>query len=74
MKAAELREFPSAELEDRLKSTQKDLFDLRFAQASRQLENPMRLRQLRRDIARIKTILTERELAGEAEAGARRAK
>lgn len=67
MRAQEIRELSERELQERLRTTSRDLFDLRFAQASRQLDNPMRLRQLRREIARMKTILRERELAGEAE-------
>jgi len=63
LKAQELREYPVAELQDQLRRVQKDLFDLRFQQASKQLNNPMRLRQLRHDIARIKTLIRERELA-----------
>lgn len=73
MKAQEIRDLTLAELQERLRSTQRDLFDLRFQQATRQLDNPMRLRQLRRDIARMLTILRERELA-EAGEGSRRTK
>lgn len=63
-RARELREKSAAELNDLLKTTQNDLVAVRFGVALRQESNFARLRQLRRDIARIKTLLTEHELYG----------
>ena len=67
MKAAEFREMTDRELEDRLQQTRDELFRLRFQHATKQLGNPMRLREVRRDVARILTILREREQAAPAE-------
>lgn len=61
MKAAELREQSTAELEERLRNLRDEWFRLRFQQVSKQLGNPMRIRAVRKDIARIMTILSERE-------------
>ena len=60
--AAELRELSIEEIEQALTETGEELFNLRFQHATGQLENYRRLRQLRREVARIKTILREREL------------
>ncbi len=60
MKAADLRTKTEDELKDRLEQLEKEAFNLRFQTASGQLENTARRRHVRRDIARIKTILTER--------------
>gem|GEM_PF-26627 len=60
--AAELRELSIEEIEQALAETIEELFNLRFQHATGQLENYRRLRQLRREVARIKTILREREL------------
>ena len=57
MKAAELRAKSSDELKDELLKLRKEAFNLRFQQASGQLENTARVRQVRRDIARIKTVI-----------------
>lgn len=62
MKASELRDMTAEELEQKLRGLKEELFNLRFQLATNQLENPMRLREVRRDIARVKTILREREL------------
>ncbi len=62
MKAVELREMTNEELNAKLKSLKQELFNLRFANATGQLTNPMQLNACKKDIARIKTILTEREL------------
>jgi len=59
--AAELRELSIEEIEQALAETIEELFNLRFQHATGQLENYRRLRQLRREVARIKTILRERE-------------
>ncbi len=63
--ASELRDLPQDEIQDRLAETREELFNLRFQHATGQLDNYRRLRQLRREIARIKTILRERELSNE---------
>jgi large subunit ribosomal protein L29 len=50
-----------AEIEDKIAQSQEELFRLRFRSATQQLENPSLIRKLRRDVARMKTILTQRE-------------
>ena len=60
----EIRELGSEEIEARLSETKEELFNLRFQNATGQLDNYKRLRELRRDIARMKTILREKELEG----------
>ncbi|MBX5464040.1 MAG: 50S ribosomal protein L29 [Clostridia bacterium] len=65
MKARELAELSDAELEKQIRDLKSELFNLHFQHATGQLENPMRLRQVRRDIARVKTVLRQRELARE---------
>jgi large subunit ribosomal protein L29 len=67
-KAAELRELPDQELRARLDAAKEELFNLRFQLATGQLDNPMRLRQVRREVARILTVIRERELRGSEEA------
>lgn len=62
MKARELREMSRDELQQNLADLKSELFNLRFQLATGQLENPMRIHQVKKDIARIKTILREREL------------
>ena len=59
MKAADLRSKSEDELQDTLLGLRKEQFSLRFQKASGQLENTARTRQVRRDIARIKTILRD---------------
>ena len=60
MKAEEIRELESVELGHRLRELKMEQFRLRFRSATMQLENPKLLREIRREIARIKTILHER--------------
>ncbi len=60
MKASDLRARTADELSEELETLGKEIFNLRFQRASGQLENTARVRQVRRDIARIKTILGER--------------
>ena len=67
MKASKVREMSTAELEKELLEMKGELFKLRFQLATNRLENPMRISQVRKDIARIKTILRERELQGVSE-------
>ncbi|MBE3576782.1 MAG: 50S ribosomal protein L29 [Limnochordales bacterium] len=62
MKASEIRQLDNDELQRRLSSLREELFNLRFQLATGQLENTSRIRQVRKDIARILTILREREL------------
>ncbi len=62
MKAEALRELADKELRDKLKDSKEELFNLRFQMATGQLDNPLRLREVRKDIARVKTVLREREL------------
>ena len=63
MKAEEVRQKTDDELSDQLGDLHKEAFNLRFQQASGQLENNARVREVRRDIARIKTVLHERSSA-----------
>ena len=63
MKAAEIREITTAELEAKLLQLKKDLFFLRMQHATNQLDNPMQIQGVKRDIARIKTILKEKEIS-----------
>ena len=62
MKASELRDMSVEELQTKLTELKEELFNLRFQQATGQLENTARLSQVRKNIARIKTILSEKEL------------
>lgn len=62
---AELRDLPEDELNARLDAAKEELFNLRFQLATGQLDNPMRIKQVRHDIARLHTVLTERELEEE---------
>jgi large subunit ribosomal protein L29 len=62
MKANKIREMSSNELEQKLLELKGELFNLRFQMATGQLENPMRVREVKKNIARIKTILREKEL------------
>ncbi len=63
MKASELRDHSEDELRAKLKELQEELFNLRFQLATGQIENVGRIRTVRRDIARLKTIQRERQLA-----------
>jgi large subunit ribosomal protein L29 len=63
MKAAELRDLSGKELREKLRELQEELFNLRFQLATGQIENVGRIRAVRRDIARLKTIQHQRELA-----------
>lgn len=65
MKAKELREMSREELLRTLDELYREQMNLRFQAATRQLQNTARFRQVRRDIARVKTILRERELGAE---------
>jgi large subunit ribosomal protein L29 len=63
MKIVELRDKSSDELQIRQKDLAEQLFKLRFQRATGRMENPMKIRQVRREIARIKTLLNERSRA-----------
>ncbi len=62
MKAKDVRELTAEELERKLDDLKEELFNLRFQLATGQLDNPMRVRDVRKDIARVKTIIRERDL------------
>ena len=62
MKASEIRELSVAELETKLKDLKAELFNLRFQLAINQLDNPMRVSAVKKDIARVKTVLRENEI------------
>jgi large subunit ribosomal protein L29 len=59
---AELRDLGDEELLERVESSKEELFNLRFQLATGQLDNPMRIKQVRRDIARMLTVLRQRDL------------
>ena len=61
MKASEIRELTLEELKQREEDIAEELFNLKFQLATAQLENKMRVRQVRRDLARIKTIMREKQ-------------
>ena len=65
MKAAEVRAMNKADLEKKLSELKAELFNLRFQHATNQLDNPIRLNEVRKDIARVKTVLRELELKAE---------
>ena len=65
MKISEIREKTSSELVDLEAELKQELFKLRFQNATNQLANPMRIRSVKKDVAKIKTVLRERELKGE---------
>ena len=63
MELKRIREMSEAELNSELVRMKKDLFNLRFQHVTGQLENPIKMRETKRDIARVKTIIREKELA-----------
>ena len=62
MKANEIRKMSAAELESKLGDLKKDLFQLRLQHATNQLENPVKIAEVKKDIARVKTIIREQQL------------
>lgn len=62
MKVKEVRQLSGAELSNRLTELKAELFNLRFQLATGQLDNPLKIKSVRKDIARVKTIIREREL------------
>ena len=63
MELKKMREMTEVELNGELDKMKKELFNLRFQNVTGQLENPVKMRELKKEIARVKTILRERELA-----------
>ena len=63
MKASEIRKMSAAELDAKLTGLKKDLFYLRMQHATNQLDNPMKIAEVKRDIARVKTIIREQQIA-----------
>lgn len=68
LRAKELRILSEPELEDKLRELKETLFNLRFQHATGQLDNPMRIKETKRDIARVCTLMTERRYSIHAEA------
>ena len=64
MKATEVRKMSAAELDSELVELKKDLFQLRLQHATNQLDNPVRIAEVKKDIARVKTMIREQQLAG----------
>ena len=64
MKASELKKMSAAELDAKLRELKDELFKLRFQQAINQLDNPMRISAVKKDIARILTVIRDAELHG----------
>ena len=70
MKASELRGLSTEELRAKEEEMRRELFNLRFQLASQQIESPMRIRAVRKDMARVRTIIREHELRGDSEPAA----
>ena len=64
MNATDIRDMTIEEIEAKIAESQEELFRLRFRSATQQIENPALIKTLRRDVARMRTILRERELSG----------
>ena len=62
MKASEIRELTAEELQNKLKTLKEELFNLRFQLAINQLDNPMRIKAVKKDIARVLTVIREQQL------------
>lgn len=62
MKASDLRNLTTAEIEQKISGYKEQLFNLRFQLAAGQLDNPVQIQKIRKDIARAKTVLRQREL------------
>ena len=63
MKINKIREMSSPELENELGELKKELFKLKFSLATNGLDNPMKIKEVKKDIAKINTVLTERKIA-----------
>jgi large subunit ribosomal protein L29 len=68
IKPGDLRDQSPEELADRVRSLEEELFNLKFQHGTNQLENPMRVKQTKRDIARVKTVIREKQRTAAAEA------
>jgi large subunit ribosomal protein L29 len=68
MKISEIKNLTNDDLKSKLKDLKSELFNLRFQLAVNQLENPMRIKAVKRDIAKVQTVLRENELSESAEA------
>ena len=66
MKAQDIRNMSEQELNNQLSSLKEELFNLRFQHATGQLDNPLKIKEVKRDYARVKTVLRERELQANA--------
>lgn len=64
MKSNEIRKMTTEEITNKIENIKEELFNLRFKQATGSLEKPSRIHELRKDVARLKTILKEREIKG----------
>ena len=62
MKIQDIRDLSTQELEEKIKDLKEELFNLRFQNATNQLDNPSRIVSVKKDIARVKTVLKEKEL------------
>ena len=62
MKIQDIRDLSTQELEDKIKDLKDELLNLRFQNATNQLDNPVRIASVKKDIARVKTVLKEKEL------------
>lgn len=62
MKVKEVRDLSTGELQEKVNELKKELFNLRFQHATNQLENPLRITAVKKTIARVKTVIREREL------------
>jgi large subunit ribosomal protein L29 len=65
MNLEKIRQMTDIEIENELVKLKTELFNLRFQHVTGQLENPVKMREVRRDIARVKTVIREKELAAE---------
>ena len=65
VKMEEIRKLTNAEINSKIEESQKEIFNLRFSQATGSVEKPSRINELRKLVARMKTVLKERELNGE---------
>ena len=65
MKATEVRKLSASELEEKLSGLKKDLFFLRMQHATNQLDNPVKIAQVKKDIARVKTVIRQNKLEQE---------
>ena len=66
MKANEIRKMSDEELQNKLKDLKAELFNLRFQLAINQLDNPMRISAVKKDIAKVKTVITEKAVSADA--------